>query len=140
MVCHHTRTAFLKAFGILCSAILRIQQCLTETVLLLVAVTVDISLGFGEKRFASNILEHQKKNCPCAAPFRLFRFPSIKRNLSKQKEWIGLVSRTILKQTRRSHVQSDMVCSMHLLMVNLHSKTPILLSTLDMKELPSNQD
>ena len=54
-----------------------------------------------------------KKECQCSPPFRLFSFPSIKRNMSKRKEWIRLINRTTKKKTCWNPGQSDMVCSFH---------------------------
>ena len=55
----------------------------------------------------------RKKDCPCSPPFRLYSFPSIKRNSDRRNEWIRLINRTTQKNTRWTPGQSDMICSLH---------------------------
>ncbi len=67
---------------------------------------------WGEK-ICEEHLEMKKKDCSCSPPFRLYSFPSVKRNSDKRKEWIRLLKRTTHKNTSWTPGQSDMVCSLH---------------------------
>lgn len=54
-----------------------------------------------------------KKHCGCNPPYRLYMFPSIKRNGEKRKMWVDLMKRETAQKTAWSPGGSDRVCSDH---------------------------
>ena len=78
-----------------------------------------------------------KKECHCSPPFRLLSFPSIKRNMSKRKEWTRLIH---CAQQRRKHagILDRVMWFAHfiLLTANLHLKILIPLQILDLRKTP----
>jgi len=68
------------------------------------------------QKSSCNELGHEgslKKNCACQPPFRLYLFPSEKRNLEKRKLWTSLLRRETVKKSAWSPCASDRVCSEH---------------------------
>ena len=63
-----------------------------------------------------NCLEHGgilKKHCECSPPYRLYMFPSEKRNMDKRKIWIKLLKRQTASKGLWQPRPSDRVCSLH---------------------------
>ena len=68
------------------------------------------------KELICDIKEHEgkiKELCGCEAPFRLFMFPSNKRNGHKREAWIRLLKRQNIDKTSWQPCSSDRVCSEH---------------------------
>ena len=54
-----------------------------------------------------------KKDCGCKEPFKLYMFPSERRNGDKRKHWIAVMKRETNKKTAWAPRPSDRVCSDH---------------------------
>ena len=54
-----------------------------------------------------------KKHCGCNPPYRLYMFPSLKRNGEKRKQWVDLLKRVTDHKGPWSPCGSDRVCSDH---------------------------
>ena len=55
----------------------------------------------------------KKKDCDCAAPFKLFCFPSILRNSKQRSKWVELLRRETTAKGKWEPGSSDRVCSIH---------------------------
>ena len=51
--------------------------------------------------------------CCCDPPFRLYMFPSIKRNSEKRKQWVQMMKRETVDKKPWTPRGSDRVCSEH---------------------------
>ena len=70
------------------------------------------------KESICDIKEHEskiKESCGCEAPFRLYMFPSIKRNGKKREAWIKSLKRQNINKTSWQPCSSDRVCDEHFL-------------------------
>ena len=66
----------------------------------------------------------KKKDCDCAAPFKLFCFPSILRNNKERCKWVELLRRESCSKGKWEPATSDRVCSLHFVDVCPSAKNP----------------
>ena len=65
------------------------------------------------KKWKEDHVECAEMICCCDPPFRLFMFPSIKRNSDKRKQWVQLMKRETVDKKPWQPCGSDRVCSKH---------------------------